>query len=111
MRTAQTILTIIQDRGKRKLPLERVYKMLFHRELYLAAYAKLYSNSGAMTKGTTEETVDGMSVQKIDRIIEALRTETYQWTPVKRDKGQFMSPADRHGQSCGCCAVPAARRR
>lgn len=84
MRTAQTILTIIQDRGKRKLPLERVYKMLFHRELYLAAYAKLYSNSGAMTKGTTEETVDGMSVQKIDRIIEALRTETYQWTPVKR---------------------------
>ncbi len=84
MRTAQTILTIIQDRGKRKLPLERVYKMLFHRELYLAAYAKLYSNNGAMTKGTTEETVDGMSVQKIDRIIEALRTETYQWTPVKR---------------------------
>lgn len=85
MRTAQTILTVIQERGKRKLPLERVYKMLFNRELYLAAYAKLYSNSGAMTKGVTNETVDGMSIQKIDNIIAALRDERYQWKPVRRE--------------------------
>lgn len=85
MRTAKTILTVIQERGKRKLPLERVYKMLFNRELYLAAYAKLYSNSGAMTKGATDETVDGMSIQKIDNIIAALREEKYQWTPVRRE--------------------------
>lgn len=85
MRTAQTILTVIQERGKRKLPLERVYKMLFNRELYLAAYAKLYSNSGAMTKGVTNETVDGMSIQKIDNIIAALRDEKYQWKPVRRE--------------------------
>lgn len=85
MRTAKTILTVIQERGKRKLPLERVYKMLFNRELYLAAYAKLYSNSGAMTKGATNETVDGMSIQKIDNIIAALREEKYQWTPVRRE--------------------------
>ncbi len=85
MRTAQTILTVIQERGKKKLPLERVYKMLFNRELYLAAYAKLYSNSGAMTKGSTDETVDGMSIQKIDNIIAALREEKYRWTPVRRE--------------------------
>ena len=85
MRTAQTILTVIQERGKRKLPLERVYKMLFNRELYLAAYAKLYSNGGAMTKGVTNETVDGMSIQKIDNIIAALRDDRYQWKPVRRE--------------------------
>lgn len=56
--------------------------MLFNRELYLAVYAKLYSNSGAMTKGVTNETVDGMSIQKIDNIIAALRDERYQWKPV-----------------------------
>ncbi|MBO6230218.1 MAG: reverse transcriptase [Ruminiclostridium sp.] len=84
MRTAQTILTVIQERGKQKLPLERVYKLLFNRDLYLQAYAKLYSNNGAMTKGVTSETVDSMSIQKIDKIIAALRDEKYQWIAVKR---------------------------
>ena len=84
MRTAQTILTVIQERGKQKLPLERVYKLLYNRDLYLRAYAKLYSNNGAMTKGVTDETVDSMSIQKIDNIIAALRNEKYQWTAVKR---------------------------
>ena len=65
MRTAKTVLTVIQERGKQKKPIERVYKLLFNRELYLNAYAKLYPNNGAMTKGVTNETVDGMSIQKI----------------------------------------------
>jgi len=37
-----------------------------------------------MTKGATEETADGMSIEKIRSIIEKLRTETYRWTPVRR---------------------------
>ena len=85
MRTAKTVLTAIQERGKQKKPIERVYKLLFNRELYLNAYAKLYPNNGAMTKGVTEETIDGMSIQKIDRIIEQLRRETYYWRPARRE--------------------------
>ena len=85
MRTAKTILTVIHERGKQDKPLERVYKLLFNRELYLIAYAKLYPNNGAMTKGVTEETIDGMSIQKIDMIIEQLRRETYYWRPARRE--------------------------
>ena len=85
MRTAQTVLTVIQERGKQRKPIERVYKLLFNRELYLTAYAKLYPNSGAMTKGSTDETVDGMSIQRIDKIIELIREEKYQWQPVRRE--------------------------
>lgn len=85
MRTAKTILTVIHERGKQDKPLERVYKLLFNRELYLIAYAKLYPNNGAMTKGATEETIDGMSIQKIDMIIEQLRQETYYWRPARRE--------------------------
>lgn len=85
MRTAKTILTVIHERGKQDKPLERVYKLLFNRELYLIAYAKLYPNNGAMTKGVTEETIDGMSIQKIDMIIEQLRQETYYWRPSRRE--------------------------
>jgi retron-type reverse transcriptase len=37
-----------------------------------------------MTPGATPETVDGMSLEKINAIIEALRYERYRWTPVRR---------------------------
>jgi len=84
MRDAATILNIIRVRGQRGLPLEGVYRLLYQRNLYLRAYAKLYANDGAMTQGATAETVDGMSLQRIDDIIEKLRNERYRWTPVRR---------------------------
>jgi group II intron reverse transcriptase/maturase len=84
MRDAATVLSIIRERGKRGLPLEDIYRQLYNPELYLCAYARLYSNDGAMTKGTTNETVDAMSLKKIEAIIDAVRHERYRWTPVKR---------------------------
>ncbi len=84
MRTAETVLGVIQDRGKRELPLEDVYRQLYNPNLYLRAYAKLYSNDGAMTPGMTDETVDGMSLKRIADIIETLRYERYHWTPARR---------------------------
>ena len=84
MQNAETVLNVIRERGERGLPLENIYRLLYNRELYLRAYGRLYSNQGAMTKGTTAETVDGMSLAKIDRIIEALRCERFRWTPVRR---------------------------
>jgi group II intron reverse transcriptase/maturase len=84
MQTAETILSIIQERGKRGLPLTNVYRMLYNPALYLRAYGKIYRNKGAMTRGATAETVDGMSLSKIKAIIELLRYERYRWTPVRR---------------------------
>jgi group II intron reverse transcriptase/maturase len=84
MRTAETILNIIQDRGKRQLPLDDVYRQLYNPAMYLRSYAKLYSNDGAMTPGTTGETVDGMSLEKSDRVIEAIRLERWVWPPARR---------------------------
>lgn len=56
-RNAETVLVIIRERGTRGLPLERVYRLLFNRELYLLAYGRIYRNAGAMTPGSTPETV------------------------------------------------------
>jgi len=61
MRDAETTLLIIEDRGKKNLPLENVYRRLYNPDLYLRAYGRIYRNAGAMTEGITEETVDGMS--------------------------------------------------
>ncbi|MBX9681618.1 MAG: group II intron reverse transcriptase/maturase [Gemmataceae bacterium] len=84
MRKAEAVLNIIEERGQRGLPLERVYRLLFLPDLYLRAYSRLYANKGAMTRGATSETVDGMSMARIETIIEALREERYRWTPVRR---------------------------
>jgi group II intron reverse transcriptase/maturase len=84
MRDAETTLAIIGGRGAKGLPLDRIYRQLWNPDLYLRAYGRLYRNAGAMTKGTTPETVDGMSMRKIGDIIEKVRFERYRWAPVRR---------------------------
>ena len=37
MRNAETVLTIIRERGQKQLPLERIYRLLYNKELYLRA--------------------------------------------------------------------------
>src|SRR3982750_680551 len=96
MRSAETVLGIIHDRGSRGLPLEDVYRQLVNPELFLLAYGRISRSGGAMTPGATAQTVDGMSLAKIGRIIDALRHETYRWAPVRRvyieKKGSAKKP-------------------
>jgi group II intron reverse transcriptase/maturase len=84
MRDAETVLAVIRERGRRGLPLDGVYRQLFNPSLYLRAYGRIARNDGAMTPGVTDETVDGMSMRKIEAIIDAVRHERYRWTPVRR---------------------------
>ena len=64
--------------------MEDVYRQLYNPDLFLRAYGRIYSNDGAMTRGSTEETVDGMSRKKIENIIDDLRYERFRWMPVRR---------------------------
>jgi len=84
MRNADTVLAIIHERGKQGLPLEDIYRQLYNPHLYLRAYDRLRTNKGALTPGVTGETVDGMSLRRIQRIIDAVRAERYRWRPAKR---------------------------
>jgi group II intron reverse transcriptase/maturase len=84
MQRAATYLELVRERGKKGLPLERIYRQLFNRDLFLIAYGKIQRNKGAMTHGVTDETPDGMSLKKIDTIIELLRYERYEWLPARR---------------------------
>jgi retron-type reverse transcriptase len=84
MQTADSILNIYRERGRRRRPLDRVYRQLFNPDLWLRAYGKIYRNPGAMTKGVGDETVDGMSLCKIQVLIETLRAERWNWSPVRR---------------------------
>ena len=84
MQSAETVLGVLRERGRRGLPCDELYRQLFNPQLYLLAYGRIYSNQGAMTPGVTEETVDGMSLGKIERIIDAMRHERYRFSPARR---------------------------
>ena len=54
-------------------------------DLYYLAYNKLYRNKGAATKGVDDDTADGFSEEKINKIIQSLADETYMPKPVRRE--------------------------
>jgi len=78
LQTTEALLGLLRERGKRGLPLNRIYRQLYNTNLYLSAYGRIYRNAGAMTPGVTEETVDAMSLEKIKDIIQAVRL-VLQW--------------------------------
>jgi group II intron reverse transcriptase/maturase len=84
MQNAEAVLDVLRERGRRGLPCDELYRQLFNPQLYLLAYGRIYSNQGAMTAGVTPETVDGMSLAKIGRIIDATRHERYRFSPARR---------------------------
>jgi retron-type reverse transcriptase len=84
MQNAETVLGVLRERGRRGLPCDELYRQLFNPQMYLLAYGRIYSNKGAMTPGVTQETVDGMSLGKIRRIIDAMRHERYRFKPARR---------------------------
>ena len=84
MQSAETILDVLRERGRKGLPLEGIYRQLFNPQLYLLAYGRIYSNKGAMMPGPDAETADGMTMGKIEAIIDAVRHERYRFRPVRR---------------------------
>jgi group II intron reverse transcriptase/maturase len=84
MHNTQRKDAIHEERGRRGLKLERLYRELYDLDRYLQAYGKLYRNDGARTPGVTPETVDGTSVEKMKRIIQSLQDGSFAWRPTKR---------------------------
>jgi group II intron reverse transcriptase/maturase len=84
MQSAETVLGVLRERGRKGLPCEQLYRQMFNVDLYLMAYGRIYANQGAMTAGPDAETADGMSLDKIHKIIEAMRYERYRFRPVRR---------------------------
>jgi group II intron reverse transcriptase/maturase len=84
---AQKYFEIVRHWSERGCHLERVYRNTQDRELFLAAYGRIYANKGSNSPGVDpSDTIDGMSLERIDHIIEELKTGRYTWHPVKRVK-------------------------
>lgn len=57
----------------------RLYRLFYCKDLFIAAYEKLKSNKGSLTASSDTATMDTMSIQRIEKLIELLRSE--KWRP------------------------------
>ena len=84
MRDPNIILDIIKTRSINKCEINNIYPLLYKQQFYLTAYNKLSKNSGSLTPGETNETIDGMSLKRIDTIIDEMRYERYKWYKLRQ---------------------------
>lgn len=65
--------------------IKHLFRIMTHcPDLWMLAYSKIYSNRGAITPGVNENTLDGMSIERINRLIELLKSDEYQPQPARR---------------------------
>jgi group II intron reverse transcriptase/maturase len=75
------VMREISVKGKK---VKDCYRLMYNRELWLKAYAKLAPHSGNLTKGISNETIDGFNYRIIDNLINELKSGTFRFSPVRR---------------------------
>lgn len=63
---------------------KRLYRNLYNPEFFLLAYERIQAKPGNMTAGNDENTIDGMSMKRIDSLIQKLKDFSYQPKPARR---------------------------
>src|SRR5450759_5813717 len=71
----------ISQQGKQR---NGLFRLLENPVIWHEAYAKIYSNKGAMTPGVDGITLDGFSEERVMSIMERLKNGTYRFQPVRR---------------------------
>jgi group II intron reverse transcriptase/maturase len=85
MRNSENVLSILSERSNiSSYKFERLYRVLFNEQMFYIAYQHIYAKQSNMAPGTDGRTVDQMSIQRIESLIESLRDETYKPQPARR---------------------------
>lgn len=85
MRSPERVLNSLNKHSKdSSYKFERLYRILFNEEMYGVAYQKIASNGGCTTKGSDGQSIDNMSLVRIDTLIDSLKNESYQPQPARR---------------------------
>ena len=85
MRNPEQVLNILAGHSNEpEYKYERLYRILFNEQMFFAAYQRMYAKPGNMTPGTDGKTEDEMSIDRINKLIESIKDETYSPNPAKR---------------------------
>src|SRR3954454_20378986 len=71
----------LSRQGKR---INGLFRLLDGPELWQRAYEEIAQNQGALTPGSTSNTLDGFSLERVENIIRAIKEGRYQFAPVRR---------------------------
>ena len=85
MRNPEQVLNILAGHSNEpEYKYERLYRILFNEQMFFAAYQRMYAKPGNMTPGTDGKTEDEMSIDRINKLRESIKDETYSPNPAKR---------------------------
>ncbi len=85
MRNPIDVLKLLTEKASVKgYQFERLYRNLYNPDFYQLAYKNIATSPGSMTAGADGMTIDNMSMARINRIISALKDQTYQPNLARR---------------------------
>ena len=82
--TVMRRLEALEGISKQGKHINGLFRLMEDQVLWHEAYANIYGNSGAMTKGVDGVTLDGFSQERVTSIIKRLKEGTYRFRPVRR---------------------------
>jgi group II intron reverse transcriptase/maturase len=82
--TVSKRLEALPDISKQGKRINGLFRLLESPELWQAAYAKIHTNKGAMTRGVDGTTMDGYSEERVANMIALLKDGRYAFKPVRR---------------------------
>ena len=62
-----------------------LYRNLYNHEFYWLAYNRIAKSQGSMTAGVDGQTLDNMSAERIDALVERIKTQRYHPNPARRE--------------------------
>ena len=63
---------------------KRIFRILCCQDVYISAYEKIKSNKGATTPSSDQSSLDGMSLERIIKLIHDIKNESWNPRPARR---------------------------
>jgi retron-type reverse transcriptase len=82
-KTLQRLERLRQLNADRNWINTNLYRLMYKEDLYIIAYERIKSAPGNLTPGSDKQTIDGFSLDTIHEIIQQMRTEQFQFKPVR----------------------------
>ncbi len=77
-------LEAIEQASRKGVKVKDLSRLMNHPAIWFQAYANIYSNKGAVTKGVDSTTMDGFSEDRALNLIKLLKGGLYRPKPVRR---------------------------
>ena len=85
MRSPKNVLESLTSKAASKdYHYQRLYRNLYNPAFFLLAYERIQAKPGNMTAGSDGKTIDGMSMKRIEVLIQKLKDFSYQPKPARR---------------------------